>query len=1107
MSMKKFNLLKWGFLSLFCALCNFAMGASGPTADVTIDEDAIKVSTTFTSEGAVNSTYFDCNGISSSSTYGTVTINEETYNYFVKLNSTGYITFKTKNANTTVTMVFSTYDFTEKTGSQVEILTSDESTVVTTLDVNDNLVTCELADAGQYYIKKTGSNQTEIYYVGLSDEAEELEEIVYEPVTVDDDIYCYFTDEGEPDMTPDDYFTFSDDCNYGVNSNNGSVVINSETIENCLKMEGSAQVSFTTSVDGAVLTLVFAERELTPKIYIQKDGGDKTELSSSSDNNVITYTCTEAGTYTLTNDGTYHIFYIGVSGDDTTGGGNGIINITSLDGTTEYSFSSDTKVYYSVTIPEDAGTGTLTIGCTDNNIVEYLYSDADCTTTATDEGSYSSSYPYTYYKYTNIAPGTYYGYINLSSEATGTLTATFEASEESNIIITLDETNSTIEDKSSIAAFEDEEGENQAKITVKAENLPEGGFLYFSIYNIDSENNEDVTMYSTDNNVTDNEDGTFTWTCGYAYDCLEGYTYEVRVTPMSSQHQGTALADEATTVLTVYGTKTSATNTTLTADPTSGSIITPNGESKTIELTFGSAVNITSAQISLGQSTYDNVTVSESETASTTWTLTITDTQLTNDVVVDEDGNKTMTIIIYATDDNGDVYDEESGLNYFELTYTVGESTGEVISWSNIQVEYVTNESEKAFVGEGITTDDSNIIVTFTDDVKTVVTDNTLDYYTYVTVGDDDTKYTVTAENNDDTEATSTSWTLTLSDEAMNAIATVLESNDVCALTLVVVAQDDNDYYVENSITSGSFPTYEGSVSDATISGTETPYTFDSDPFSGEVVESLSKFTITIDESEGDEAFIELADEDNLDAIKVYSTEDLDNAVTYVADFDPLEDEDTELKYGFTFTLNNTITDEGDYVIVIPEGFFMCGSVDNLSLETKVYVTVKQPVAYDLTVTPADGAEVDSIATITVVETSGQPIGWSLYESDITVVDEDGQVVASGINNSSYYEGNTETDNNGLEIGYTIAFDDTIRTAGKYTIIIPEGTFSYGEYGDEGSNEKIEITVEVSGVATGIKGVTLRATSDDKFYNISGQRVTSPRNGVFILNGKKILIK
>ncbi|MCD8296918.1 MAG: hypothetical protein LUC88_05035, partial [Prevotella sp.] len=63
----------------------------------------------------------------------------------------------------------------------------------------------------------------------------------------------------------------------------------------------------------------------------------------------------------------------------------------------------------------------------------------------------------------------------------------------------------------------------------------------------------------------------------------------------------------------------------------------------------------------------------------------------------------------------------------------------------------------------------------------------------------------------------------------------------------------------------------------------------------------------------------------------------------------------------------------------------------------------------------------------------------------------------------------------------------------------------FGDYNN--SNEEIKITVEVSGNASGIKGVTLQATGDDKFYNLNGQRVTAPRNGVFILNGKKVLIK
>ncbi|MCD8297576.1 MAG: hypothetical protein LUC88_08385 [Prevotella sp.] len=46
-----------------------------------------------------------------------------------------------------------------------------------------------------------------------------------------------------------------------------------------------------------------------------------------------------------------------------------------------------------------------------------------------------------------------------------------------------------------------------------------------------------------------------------------------------------------------------------------------------------------------------------------------------------------------------------------------------------------------------------------------------------------------------------------------------------------------------------------------------------------------------------------------------------------------------------------------------------------------------------------------------------------------------------------------------------------------------------------------------TGDTTGINGVTLQTTGNNIYYNLAGQRVSSPTKGVYILNGKKILVK
>ncbi|MCD8298010.1 MAG: hypothetical protein LUC88_10610 [Prevotella sp.] len=79
-----------------------------------------------------------------------------------------------------------------------------------------------------------------------------------------------------------------------------------------------------------------------------------------------------------------------------------------------------------------------------------------------------------------------------------------------------------------------------------------------------------------------------------------------------------------------------------------------------------------------------------------------------------------------------------------------------------------------------------------------------------------------------------------------------------------------------------------------------------------------------------------------------------------------------------------------------------------------------------------------------------------------------------------------------------------LTTWGTYTVTIPEGYFLVGT--DKTPNEETTLTYYV-GETTGINGITLQAGSDGKIYNLNGQRVATPHNGVFILNGTKVLVK
>ncbi|MCD8202210.1 MAG: hypothetical protein LUD48_01030 [Prevotella sp.] len=170
---------------------------------------------------------------------------------------------------------------------------------------------------------------------------------------------------------------------------------------------------------------------------------------------------------------------------------------------------------------------------------------------------------------------------------------------------------------------------------------------------------------------------------------------------------------------------------------------------------------------------------------------------------------------------------------------------------------------------------------------------------------------------------------------------------------------------------------------------------------------------------------------------------------------------------------------------------------------------------YTYTTTPENNSTIsneDGVSEIVVIYDTELIANWDgdfdydeFDETSIVVYDdEDNEVTAVKSWGFEEYE---EYDEDGVPtvVGYTFTLSDAITTNGTYHFTIPEGAFLLGA--DQSIvSEEINVTFNIAD-ASGINGITLRATSDDRFYNLNGQRVTSPRNGVFILNGKKVLIK
>lgn len=63
--------------------------------------------------------------------------------------------------------------------------------------------------------------------------------------------------------------------------------------------------------------------------------------------------------------------------------------------------------------------------------------------------------------------------------------------------------------------------------------------------------------------------------------------------------------------------------------------------------------------------------------------------------------------------------------------------------------------------------------------------------------------------------------------------------------------------------------------------------------------------------------------------------------------------------------------------------------------------------------------------------------------------------------------------------------------------VVPAGT----------KTSKLSVDVEGSGIATSINSMNIEGMGDGNIYNLNGQRVNAPQKGLYIVNGKKVIIK
>ena len=186
-------------------------------------------------------------------------------------------------------------------------------------------------------------------------------------------------------------------------------------------------------------------------------------------------------------------------------------------------------------------------------------------------------------------------------------------------------------------------------------------------------------------------------------------------------------------------------------------------------------------------------------------------------------------------------------------------------------------------------------------------------------------------------------------------------------------------------------------------------------------------------------------------------------------------------------------TEDGVYTFEVPEGFFLDGSGNALPAVTFTYTIGNgggdEPGTSDWKTDPADGSTVTSIKTIHV---------WNLTVTEMAcssgkvTVKKDG-VELEKIANALYGE-----DLNEVIINTSKEYTED----GVYTFEVPEGFFLDGS---GNALPAVTFTYYI-GAGSGISNITVDS-ENAAVYTIDGVKTNINRNGLYIINGKKVSVK
>lgn len=244
--------------------------------------------------------------------------------------------------------------------------------------------------------------------------------------------------------------------------------------------------------------------------------------------------------------------------------------------------------------------------------------------------------------------------------------------------------------------------------------------------------------------------------------------------------------------------------------------------------------------------------------------------------------------------------------------------------------------------------------------------------------------------------------------------------------------------------------------------------------------------------------------------------------ILYLPNDTPINGTVTLADKKITVSFGKEYTEDGEYLIYIPAGVFTMDGVKNEEYEITVKVQQFELIPLKVvSVSPTD-RNVEQLDKI-IIE----------FNQVINLAyDENGQQISREIilkgEDKEYTLTNNPSPNLSNKLEYLVnatwtGFEYTftpITAAGKYTldissIVVDHGAEEYiDQYGDKdtewhGLNQYCEgiYTWSVDGTETGIEDVEMQNGKTESVYDLQGRKVENPTKGIYIINGKKVLVK